>query len=101
MTQITLDTPVVLAPATEAFTTDTFTVTYAHENYGWEDDGPDGPGRRAPGRPNSVEATVVLSLSPYVERRITVWEGEAYLAVRGTWTDETMYQRIKEILEGV
>jgi hypothetical protein len=99
MTPITLDTPVVLAPASPALTTDSFTVTWVQENYGWEDDGPDGPGRRAPGRPNCVEATVVLCQNPYVERRITVWDGEEYLAVRGTWTDATMYDRIKQILQ--
>jgi len=46
-----------------------------------------------------VEATVVLCQNPYVERRITVWDGEEYLAVRGTWTDATMYDRIKQILQ--
>jgi hypothetical protein len=43
-------------------------------------------------------AVVVLSDTPYVERRMTVWEGAEYLAVRGTWTDETLYDRIKALL---
>lgn len=98
MTTITLETPIVLAPATQALTTSSFTVTYVEENYGWEEDNVDGPGRRVPGRPNSVQATVVLCEDPYIERRITVWEGDAYLAVRGTWTDATMYAKISEIL---
>jgi hypothetical protein len=98
MTQIPLTTPYTIAPATEALTTSSFRVTYVEENYGWEEDDGDGPGRRAPGRPNSVMAVVVLSDTPYVERRMTVWEGAEYLAVRGTWTDATLYERVKDLL---
>ena len=99
MTSITLDIPVVIVPATEAKTSNSFKVTYVEENYGWttEDENGNNP-NRAPGRPNAVIATVVLSENPYVERRITVWEGEDYLAVRGTWTDQDMYARIKTLL---
>jgi hypothetical protein len=98
MTQTLLDTPYVLAAASEALTTSSFRVTYVEENYGWEEDNPDGPGRRAPGRPNSVQAVVVLSDSPYIERRMTAWEGAEYMAVRGTWTDATLNDRIKALL---
>ena len=98
MTQTALDTPYVLAPASSELTTSSFRVTYFEENYGWEEDNPDGPGRRAPGRPNSVQAVVVLSESPYIERRMTVWEGAEYLAVRGTWTDESLNARVKALL---
>jgi hypothetical protein len=98
MTTISLTQPYTIAAATDALTTSSFRVTYIEENYGWEEDNTDGPGRRAPGRPNSVMAVVVLSDVPYVERRMTVWEGAEYLAVRGTWTDETLYDRIKALL---
>ena len=35
MTSITLETPIVIVPATEAKTTTSFKVTYVEENYGW------------------------------------------------------------------
>jgi hypothetical protein len=95
MTSITLDTPVVIVPAQEAKTSSAFTVSYIEENYG--NDGEHGP--RSPGRPSTVVATVVLSNDPYMERHITVWEGADYLAVRGTWTDQDLYTKIKQILE--
>lgn len=95
MTSITLDTPVVIVPAQEAKTSSAFTVSHIEENYGYDNE--DGP--RSPGRPSTVVATVVLSDSPYMERRITVWEGPDYLAVRGTWTDQDLYAKIKQILE--
>jgi hypothetical protein len=97
MTSITLETPIVIVPATEAKTTTSFKVTYIEENYGWTND-ETGTNPRAPGRLNAVVATLVLSEDPYIERRITVWEGEEYLAVRGTWTDQDMYARIKTLL---
>ena len=98
MTSITLETPIVIVPATEAKTTTSFKVTYVEENYGWTNDETGNNPTRAPGRSNAVVATLVLSEDPYIERRITVWEGEEYLAVRGTWTDQDMYARIKTLL---
>jgi hypothetical protein len=94
-TSITLDTPVVIIPAQEAKTSSVFYVTHVEENYGH---GTDETINRAPGRPTSVIATVVLSEEPYVERRITVWEGADYLEVRSTWTDQDLYARIKTLL---
>jgi hypothetical protein len=95
MTSITLETPVVVVPAQEAKTSNTFTVSHIEENYGWDNTDNN---NRAPGRPNTVVATVILNLDPYIERRVTVWEGDDYLAVRGTWTDQDMYARIKTLL---
>lgn len=92
----TLSKSLTVVPAQEAKTTSEFYVTWINENYGW---GSDENRFRGPGHPNSVEAEVVLSEDPPVSHRLTVWEGDAYLAVRGTWTDETLYARIKEILE--
>ena len=95
---ITLDTPLVISPATEAVTTSSVTITYVAENYGW-DYNPDQPGAsRSPGRPQSVEVVVMLNNDTYQERRFMAWEGDAYLAVRGTWTDADLAARIKEIL---
>jgi hypothetical protein len=98
MTSITLDTPVVIVPAQEAKTSSSFKVIFIEENYGWTNSDPDTP-IRAPGRPTTVVATIVLSEEPYLERRLTVWEGDDYLAVRGTWTDQDLYAKIKQILE--
>lgn len=101
MTQnITLDTPLVISPATAAVTTDNVTITYVAENYGWDyDPTQPGGGRASPGRPLSVEVVVMLNNDPYQERRLVAWDGDAYLAVRGTWTDADLSARIKEILE--
>lgn len=96
MTTTTLDKPVTIVPAQEARTSNQFYVLFIIENYGL---GNEEFVRRGPGRPNSVEAEVVLSEDPYVSRRMTVWEGDDYLAVRGTWSDQTLYARIKELLE--
>lgn len=96
MTTTTLDKPVTIVPAQEARTSNQFYVLFIIENYGV---GNEEFVRRGPGRPNSVEAEVVLSEDPYVSRRMIVWEGDDYLAVRGTWSDQTLYARIKELLE--
>jgi hypothetical protein len=98
MSPITLNTPIVIVPATEAVTTSSVTVTYVSENYGWDYDPTQPYMNRSPGKPQSVEATVVLSTDPYQERRITVWEGDAYLAVRGTWTDADLATEVATIL---
>ncbi len=95
MTAINLDTPVTIVPAQEAKTSSSFTVTHIEENYGFDSD----QGPRSPGRPNSVVAHVLLSLDPYIEHRMTVWEGDDYIAVRGTWTDQDLYAKIKQMLE--
>jgi hypothetical protein len=93
MTAVTLDKPYVIRPSTTELTSTEFVVTYISENYGLDIN------NRAPGRSNSVEANVVLSTDPYVEHRMTVWEGDEYLAVKGTWTDQDLYNKIKQILE--
>jgi hypothetical protein len=99
MTTINLSTPIVIVPASEAVTTSTVSITHVAEHYGWDYD-PTQPGmmRGGPGKPQSVEATVVLSTDPYQERRITVWEGDAYVAVRGTWTDADLATEVATIL---
>lgn len=93
---VTLSKSVVVAPAVAAVTATTFDLIDVQENYGYgtEESGNGGRGRR-----NSVEASIVFSTEPPVQRTLIAWEDDAYLAVRGTWTDETLKARIKEILE--
>lgn len=107
MTTITLNTPVVVVPAQEAVTANSFVVTYIEENYGIEFPVVEGeenrprPGRMGRGRPASVTAEVEVGAAPgpVVRRSITVWEGDEYLAVRGTWTDQDLYNKVKQMLE--
>ncbi len=89
----TLSKQVVVIPAVQAVTIDTFDLIDVQENYGY--------GQRNEGRGvrNSVQAMIVFPVDPPVFRTITAWEGDAYLAVRGTWTDDSLKARIKEILE--
>lgn len=92
----TLSKSVVLTPAIEAVTATTFDLVDVQENYGYSTDNQGVSGR---GQRNSVQATIVFPVLPPVTRMLIVWENEEYLAVRGTWTDETLKARIKEILE--
>lgn len=93
---VTLSKSVVVAPAVAAVTATTFDLIDVQENYGYGTEEDENGGR---GRRNSVDATILFSTEPPVLRTLTAWEGDAYLAVRGTWTDETLKARIKEILE--
>lgn len=98
MTQIILNTPLVAAPAIPAVTSTQVTVLEVIENFGWNYD-PTQPGSDGGrGRPQSVEVTVLLNSDPRIERRLTVWEGAAYLAVRGTWTDTDLAAQITTLL---
>lgn len=105
MTPIILDTPITIVPAQEAVTANSFVVTYIEENYGYnsEDENQTFSGRRIKGRgfPSAVIADVEIGTAPgpVVNRTLTVWEGEEYLAVRGTWTDADLYAKIKQLLE--
>jgi hypothetical protein len=102
MSQITLNTPVEITPAQQAVTTTSVTVLEVRENYGWNystTPNPDGIAPNyGPGRPQSVEATILLGDN--AQRTLTVWEGDAYLAVRGSWTDEDLAARITQLLAG-
>jgi hypothetical protein len=99
MTTITLNTPIIIVPAQEAVTASTFVVKYIEENYGVDYD-EENPGRgMGRGYPRSVSADIEIGTGPGSRRTLTVWEGEEYLAVRGTWTDQDLYNKIKEILE--
>ena len=98
MTTITLDTPYEVAPAVPALTTTEVTVLSVQENPGWDYDPENPASSRGPGRPRTVEVELLLNRDPDISRRIMVWEGDAYLAVRGTWTDADLAARIKEIL---
>jgi hypothetical protein len=104
MSQITLDTPVEVVPAQQAITTNKVTVLEIRESYGWDyDPNSREPGSRrlGPGRPQSVEAVILLENSNRnIQKTITVWEGAAYLAVRGTWTDADLTARLTQILTG-
>lgn len=93
---VTLSKSVVVAPAIAAVTATTFELLDVKENYGY---GTEGNGNNGRGRRNSVEATILFSTEPPVQRTLTAWVDDDYLAVRGTWTDETLKARIKEILE--
>lgn len=93
----TLSKPVVVVPAIEAVTVTTFDLVDVRENYGYGDDGTQGT--QGIGVSNSVQALVVFPTDPPTYRNIFAWVGDAYLAVRGTWTDETLKERIKKILE--
>jgi hypothetical protein len=100
MSEITLNTAVEVAPAIPAITSNKITVLEVRENFGWNYDPTQPGGFFGPGRPQTVEATVLLSADPQIQRTLTVWEGDAYLAVRGTWTDADLATRITEILGG-
>jgi hypothetical protein len=99
MSEITLTTPIELVPAVEAKTTTTVKVVSISENYGWDYDAGQ-PGRNYPGlgNPQSVEAVILLDLETGFQRTVTVWQGEEYLAVRGTWTDADLNAKILSIL---
>jgi hypothetical protein len=93
----TLNKPVVVVPAVEAVTVTTFDLVDVQENYGYGEEGNGGNGR---GQRNSVNAQISFPTTPNPTfRNVTAWEGDAYLAVRGTWTDATLKARIVEILE--
>jgi hypothetical protein len=94
----TLSKAVVVVPAVEAVTVTTFDLVDVQENYGYGEEGMGFGGGR--GQRNSVNAQISFPTTPNPTfRNITVWEGDAYLAVRGTWTDATLKTRIAEILE--
>jgi hypothetical protein len=97
-----LSKPVVVVPQVAAVTATSFYLVDVQENYGYSPENPEnGPNNYGRGRRNSVQATVVFDNpgSQPIPRTLNVWEGDAYLAVRGSWTDETLIARIKEILE--
>ena len=92
---VTLNKSVVVVPAVNAVTSTTFDLIDVQENYGYTTEQRYNSGR---GSLNSVEATIVFP-DANVYRNITAWEGDEYLAVRGTWTDDTLKARIAQILE--
>ena len=97
-----LSKPVVVVPQVAAVTATAFQLVDVQENYGYSlSDSQDGPENFGRGRHNSVQATIVFDIpgSEPITRTLNVWEGDAYLAVRGSWTDATLIARIKEILE--
>jgi len=98
MTQITLNTPVEVSPAVAAVTSNQVTVLEVRENFGWDYDPAQPGGFFGPGRPQSVEVTVLLDKERNIQRTLVAWEGEAYVAVRGTWTDADLAARIATIL---
>ena len=93
----TLSKPIVVVPAIEAITVTTFDIVEVQENYGY---GEVGTGFGSGGRHNSVTVEICFPTTPNPTlRKITAWQGDDYLAVRGTWTDDTLRARIVEILE--
>ena len=97
MSDIQLDTPVVIIPASDAVTSSSFVVLTTEENYGANSSGRPSFGRASP---ESVIAEVLLNSDPYHSRVIVAWQGDAYLSVKGKWTDATLFARLKGILEG-
>jgi len=95
-TTFTLNSAVEVAPAIQAITTTEFTILAVQENYGIGD----GTGPGGFGRFGSVEVEVLLNADHNINRRIVAWEGDEYLAVRGTWTDDTLGARVAQILLG-
>ena len=97
-----LSKPVIVVPQVAAVTATSFYLVDVQENYGYTpsntEENPNNYGR---GRRNTVQATIVFETegTPPVSRTLNVWEGDEYVAVRGTWNDETLTARIKEILE--
>lgn len=99
MSQITLETAVEVTPAIAAVTTNNVIVLSVTENYGSTD--PEQPGPQGTGRRGTVEVDVLLGDQQSGQtRRLVAWEGDAYLAVRGTWTDADLNARIIQILTG-
>jgi hypothetical protein len=97
-----LSKSVVVIPQVAAVTATAFQLVDVQENYGYSlSDSQGGPENFGRGRHNSVQATIVFDVpgSDPIPRTLNVWEGDEYLAVRGTWTDQTLIARIKEILE--
>lgn len=99
MPNVPFDKPVTVVPAIPAITTNSFRVVQIEESYGWDSGQSDNHSARPIINQKGVIATVVLNEDPYIERRMTIWENDDYLAVRGIWTDETLNQKIKEILQ--
>jgi hypothetical protein len=87
---------VVVVPAVAALEVESFDLVDVQENYGYGSENGRNEGR---GQHNSVQALVVFPTNPPTYRNINVWQGDEYLAVRGTWTDETLKEKIKQILE--
>jgi len=92
----TLSKPLIVIPAVEAVTVTTFDLVDVQENYGYSEEGTILSGR---GTRNSVIAQICFPTTPVTTRNLIVWEGDEYLAVRGSWTDDTLRARIAEILE--
>ena len=95
----TLTNAIVITPAVAAVTITEFHIVDVQENYGYGLS-PGTPGLQGRGRQNSVEVTVAFP-SILTTQRVIAWEGDAYLAVRGTWTDATLNDRVAAILQGV
>jgi len=92
-----LSKKVVVVPAVAALEVESFDLVDVQENYGYGSE--DGGGNQGRGQRNSVQALIVFPTSPPTYRNINAWTGDEYLAVRGTWTDETLKEKIKQILE--
>jgi len=91
-----LSKKVVVVPAVAALEVESFDLVDVQENYGY---GSENAGNQGRGQRNSVQALIVFPTNPPTYRNINAWQGDEYLAVRGTWTDETLKEKIKQILE--
>lgn len=102
MTPVTLAQEVTVAEAIPAVKATSFVLVDVLENYGHtEEFGLDNPKRQRQfgrGPSGSVNATILFNTDPVTERNVLAWEGAEYMAVRTTWTDETLMARISEIL---
>ena len=97
-----LSRPVVVVPQVAAVTATSFHLVDVQENYGYSPGNSENfSNNYGRGRPNCVQATILFDNpgEQPIPRTLNVWEDDAYLAVRGLWTDETLIAKIKEILE--
>jgi hypothetical protein len=101
MTPVTLTKEVTVIEAVPAVVATSFVLLDVLENYGHTENNPNNPDRvQRFGRAESgsVNATVLFNTDPISERNIVVWSGEDYMAVRSTWTDESLMAKISELL---
>jgi hypothetical protein len=101
MTPVSLSQEVTVAEAVPAITATSFVLVDVLENYGHTETDPDNPNRVQTfgrGQSGSVNANILFNTNPVTQRHIEVWSGDEYVAVRRTWTDETLMARITELL---
>jgi|APGre2960657444_1045066.scaffolds.fasta_scaffold16751_3 imidazolonepropionase-like amidohydrolase len=93
--EVNLDNAVEVIPAVAAVTVNSIKILGISENYGSIENNYF-PGMLGPN--GSVTASILLDEERHLTRQITVWQGDEYQAVKGTWTDETLKVKIAQVL---